>query len=62
MLETRQVIMYLLREDFNVSYPLIGSKIGGKDHSTVIHSHLKKRRFKNRPIIITRNRKNKNFV
>ncbi len=34
----RQVIMYLLREDFNISYPTIGSKIGGRDHTTVIHS------------------------
>ncbi|MEI6659821.1 MAG: helix-turn-helix domain-containing protein, partial [bacterium] len=33
--------MYLLREDFNISYPLIGSKMGGRDHTTVIHSHLK---------------------
>lgn len=34
----RQVIMYLLREDFNVSYPHIGLKLGGRDHTTVIHS------------------------
>ncbi len=34
----RQIIMYLLREDFNISYPTIGSKIGGRDHTTVIHS------------------------
>lgn len=34
----RQVIMYILREDFNVSYPTIGSKLGGRDHTTVIHS------------------------
>lgn len=34
----RQVIMYLLREDFNVSYPHIGQKLGGRDHTTVIHS------------------------
>jgi chromosomal replication initiator protein len=34
----RQVIMYLLREDFNVSYPTIGNKLGGRDHTTVIHS------------------------
>jgi chromosomal replication initiator protein len=34
----RQVIMYLLREDYNVSYPAIGSKLGGRDHTTVIHS------------------------
>lgn len=34
----RQVIMYLLREDFHVSYPTIGTKLGGRDHTTVIHS------------------------
>jgi chromosomal replication initiator protein len=34
----RQIIMYLLREDFNVSYPTIGTKLGGRDHTTVIHS------------------------
>lgn len=34
----RQVIMYLLREDFNISYPTIGTKLGGRDHTTVIHS------------------------
>lgn len=34
----RQVIMYVLREDFNVSFPTIGSKLGGRDHTTVIHS------------------------
>jgi chromosomal replication initiator protein len=41
IVRARQVIMYLLREDFNISYPLIGQKLGGKDHTTVIHSCLK---------------------
>ena len=41
IVKARQVTMYLLREDFNVSYPLIGQKLGGKDHTTVIHSCLK---------------------
>jgi chromosomal replication initiator protein len=40
----RQVIMYILREDFSVSYPTIGSKLGGRDHTTVIHSCEKVRR------------------
>ncbi|KND46877.1 MAG: chromosomal replication initiator protein DnaA [Parcubacteria bacterium C7867-004] len=40
----RQVIMYLLREDFSVSYPTIGSKLGGRDHTTVIHSCEKVKR------------------
>ncbi|HZS43230.1 MAG TPA: chromosomal replication initiator protein DnaA [Candidatus Paceibacterota bacterium] len=34
----RQLSMYILREDFNVSYPTIGQKLGGRDHTTVIHS------------------------
>lgn len=34
----RQLIMYILREDFGVSYPSIGQKLGGRDHTTVIHS------------------------
>jgi chromosomal replication initiator protein len=34
----RQVIMYLLREDFKISFPTIGDKLGGRDHTTVIHS------------------------
>jgi len=41
IVRARQIVMYLLREDFDVSYPLIGQKIGGKDHTTVIHSCLK---------------------
>lgn len=38
IVEARQMIMYILREDFNISYPLIGQKLGGKDHTTVMHS------------------------
>jgi chromosomal replication initiator protein len=34
----RQVIMYVLREDFRVSFPTIGDRLGGRDHTTVIHS------------------------
>ncbi|ETB64093.1 MAG: chromosomal replication initiation protein [Parcubacteria bacterium RAAC4_OD1_1] len=41
IVKARQVIMYILREDFNISYPLIGQKLGDRDHTTVIHSHLK---------------------
>jgi chromosomal replication initiator protein len=34
----RQIIMFLLREDFKISFPTIGEKLGGRDHTTVIHS------------------------
>jgi chromosomal replication initiator protein len=33
----RQTIMYLLRHECNLSYPEIGRKMGGKDHSTIMH-------------------------
>ena len=53
IVKARQVIMYLLREDFNVSFPLIGQKLGGKDHTTVIHSCLKiKTDLKNDPQLL----------
>jgi chromosomal replication initiator protein len=41
IVRARQIIMYVLREDFNESYPSIGAKLGGKDHTTVIHSYEK---------------------
>ncbi len=41
VVKPRQVIMYILREDFDVSYPTIGEKLGGKDHTTVMHSYEK---------------------
>lgn len=41
IVKARQMVMFILREDFNVSYPLIGQKLGGKDHTTVIHSYTK---------------------
>ena len=30
--------MYLLREEIKLSFPEIGQKLGGRDHSTVIHA------------------------
>ncbi|MCX6701860.1 MAG: chromosomal replication initiator protein DnaA [Candidatus Zambryskibacteria bacterium] len=38
VIKPRQIIMYILREDFNISYPAIGEKLGGRDHTTVMHS------------------------
>ncbi|MEA1935603.1 MAG: chromosomal replication initiator protein DnaA [Thermodesulfobacteriota bacterium] len=37
----RQIVMYLSRKKTNLSYPDIGSEIGGKDHSTVIYANNK---------------------
>ncbi len=38
VVKPRQIAMYILREDFNTSYPYIGQKLGGRDHTTVIHA------------------------
>ena len=34
----RQVIMYLMRDNLKLSYPYIGTKIGGRDHTTAMHA------------------------
>ncbi len=41
IVKPRQVAMYILREDFDISYPAIGDTLGGRDHTTVIHSYEK---------------------
>jgi chromosomal replication initiator protein len=44
VVKPRQMIMYILRNDFNISFPSIGQKLGGRDHTTVIHSCEKVKR------------------
>ena len=41
VVKPRQIVMYILREDFDISYPMIGDRLGGRDHTTVIHSYEK---------------------
>ena len=38
---SRQVAMYLLREETDLSLSAIGKLLGGRDHSTVLHGHEK---------------------
>jgi chromosomal replication initiator protein len=53
VIKPRQIIMYLLREDLDISFPSIGEKVGNIDHSTVIHSYEKiKNDLKNDPDLI----------
>lgn len=34
----RQIAMFFMREELQFSYPAIGSRFGGRDHTTVIHA------------------------
>ncbi|MFH1657233.1 MAG: chromosomal replication initiator protein DnaA [bacterium] len=49
----RQIAMYLIREELKSSFPAIGRKFGGKDHTTAIHACTKigKEREKNEILI-----------
>ena len=38
IVKPRQIVMYLLRDELGLSYPSIGGKIGGRDHTTIIHA------------------------
>jgi len=37
----RQIAMYLMRSELQYSYPGIGEKLGGRDHTTAIHAYDK---------------------
>jgi len=37
----RQIAIYLIREELNTSYPAIGQELGGRDHTTAMHSYNK---------------------
>jgi chromosomal replication initiator protein len=41
LVEPRQVAMYLMREELKASFPTIGQEMGGRDHTTAMHSCLK---------------------
>src|SRR5262245_32627543 len=50
----RQVAMYLCRKHTETSFPTIGDKFGGRDHSTVIHaSRTIERKIKEDPHMLT---------
>jgi len=38
LVHPRQISMYLIREELNSSYPYIGEKLGGRDHTTVMYA------------------------
>lgn len=40
----RQIIMFLLRQELQISFPSIGNELGGRDHTTAMHATDKIRR------------------
>ncbi|PJE59153.1 MAG: chromosomal replication initiator protein DnaA [Candidatus Portnoybacteria bacterium CG10_big_fil_rev_8_21_14_0_10_43_39] len=38
LVRPRQITMYLIRKELNNSYPSIGEKLGGRDHTTVMYA------------------------
>jgi len=44
LVKPRQIIMFLLREEINLSFPTIGQELGGRDHTTAIHACNKVRK------------------
>jgi chromosomal replication initiator protein len=41
LVNARQVAIYLMREDLNLSFPLIGREMGGRDHTTAMYAYEK---------------------
>ncbi|PIW91110.1 MAG: chromosomal replication initiator protein DnaA, partial [Candidatus Nealsonbacteria bacterium CG_4_8_14_3_um_filter_39_7] len=41
IVKPRQVAMFLLRKELKNSFPFIGRRFGGKDHTTAIHAYEK---------------------
>ena len=41
LVEVRDLIVYILREYAEMSYPAIGRLLGGRDHTTIIHAYKK---------------------
>src|SRR3972149_6226453 len=41
LVRPRQIIMYLMREEINSSFPNIGNELGGRDHTTAMYAYNK---------------------
>ncbi len=43
----RQVAMYVMRQELNISFPKIAQSLGGRDHTTIMHGVKKIQKLKN---------------
>lgn len=41
VVKPRQIAIYLIRKELQMSFPSIGEKLGGRDHTTAMHSYEK---------------------
>ena len=41
IVKPRQIAMFLLRQELKSSFPFIGRRFGGKDHTTAIYAYEK---------------------
>ncbi|MFA6159875.1 MAG: helix-turn-helix domain-containing protein, partial [Parcubacteria group bacterium] len=41
VVKPRQIAMFLMRSELSYSYPGIGDKLGGRDHTTAMHAYEK---------------------
>ncbi len=41
LVKPRQIIMFLMRQEANISFPTIGHELGGRDHTTAMHACTK---------------------
>lgn len=41
LVKPRQIIMFLMRQEANISFPTIGQELGGRDHTTAMHACTK---------------------
>lgn len=52
IVKPRQITMFLLRQELKNSFPFIGQKLGGRDHTTVMHACSKiERELENDPLL-----------
>jgi hypothetical protein len=45
LVDARSIATYIMREHYGMSYPAIGKRLGGRDHTTIINQHERAQRM-----------------